>query len=476
VSNSGPAGAGAVAGAPPQALLDGQARNEQLASNGRQLALSLYVMLKSCTMYDSNNRFWERPLSQIAEVIKWHFGDGVGKPLSLASIEKALFINGTLVRLDSSSYGAMRFVTRAFDQMGVEEMSFLGALGEQELHALIAVFRDAIRVRSGEPLLNAQIPGIRFGRKIVRETEEEKRDKLDPRVAAVTAYAHCAASCAEFRNLFLAGGNPTLVRLKRASQELVTTATQHPDLLVGLTQLPRVRGTAAGHMVNCAAYSLLLSRKLKLPRRSFGELALNAMLAPLGVAGREATTVKLSSAEQSEDGDATARVSAAVAMMKRYGALARPALVRSAIVYERSGADGGGRAYRLGMKPHLFSRVIAVAAAYDLAAQDALLDEALRRVVAQARNGALDGDVTALLSETLGLYPVGCTVRLTDGTLAVVVQAPNDPAKRASPIVRVLQGAGGRLVDLSAPGMKVGIAASVPPETNQVNVTHCFLL
>ncbi len=460
-------------------IADTSSKNEELAQNGRKLALGVYVALKSALLYDVNNRFWDRPLGSIAEVLHWHFGEGVGRPLALASIEKALFLNGTLVRLDAGSFGAMRFVARAFEQMGIEEVSFQGALAPADLLPLVSLFREAIRSRSGEPLLSAMVAGVRFRAITKRDEEAGDGDKIDPRVAAVTSFAHAAAACAEFRGLFLSGGNPSLVRLKRAGQELVSTALRHPDLLVGLTQLPRLRGTAAGHMVNTSAYALLLSRKLGLPRRSYGELALNAMLSPLGVATSADKAVAATPGAQAGRDDAGTRVSAAVGMMRRYGAVARPALVRSAIVHE-SGASTEGRAYRLGMKPHLFSRVIEVAARYDLGQQDALPDEALRRVVAQAgpppRGAGLDEDVVALLSEVLGLYPVGSTVQLSDGTVGVVVQAPTDAAQRSSPVVRVLQGAGGRLVDLSAPGAKVKIVGTLGPETQQVNVTHCFLL
>lgn len=463
----------ALAGGPAQGLVsDASGKNEELAANGRKLALAVYVMLKSALLYDVNNRFWERPLSMFDDVVRWHFGDGVGKPLALASVEKALFLNGTLVRLDAGSYGAMRFVSRAFDQMGLEEMAFLGPVSGDDLRPLVNVVRDAIRARSGEPLLDAVIPGVRFRRKVERQRDDEESTRVDPRVAAVQAYATSAATCAEFRSLFLGGGNPSLVRLKRAAQELVTAVLKHADLMVGLTQLPRLRGTAAGHMTNCATFSLLIARKLELPRRSYGELALNAMLAPLGIAARENQAVE--ARDGASGPDAVARMSAAVAMMKRYGALARPALVRSAIVHERS--DAHGREYRLGMKPHLFSRVIAAAAAYDLANQDALPDEALRRIVAQSRGGALDADVVALLSEALGLYPVGSTVKLSDGTTGVVVQAPQDPTRRAFPVVRVLQGTGGRLVDLGQAGGRLSITGTLAPETQQINVAHCFLL
>lgn len=460
---------------PGLGIADASSKNEELAQNGRKLALGIYVMLKSALLYDVNNRFWDRPLGSIAEVLHWHFGEGVGRPLALASLEKALFLNGTLVRLDAGSFGAMRFVTRAFDQLGIEEIAFAGVLGPPDLLPLVNLFREAIRSRSGEPLLNALVAGVRF-RAVTAREEAAEQDKVDPRVAAVSSFAQAAAACAEFRGAFLSGGNPSLVRLKRAGQELVTTALRHPDLLVGLTQLPRLRGTAAGHMVNTSAYALLLSRKLALPRRSYGELALNAMLSPLGVASRADKAVTASPTTQAGKDEAGARVSAAVGMMRRYGAVARPALVRSAIVHE-SGAKTEGRAYRLGMKPHLFSRVIDAAARYDLAQQDALPDEALRRVVAQAGpGGGLDEDVVALLSEVLGLYPVGSTVQLSDGTVGVVVQAPVDPSQRSSPVVRVLQGAGGRLLDLSAPGVRVKIVGTLGPETQQVNVTHCFLL
>lgn len=453
-------------------LTEAQGRNEELAQNGRKLALGVYVVLKSALLYDINNRFWERPLGALEEVVRWHFGDGVGKPLVLAAVEKALFLNGTLIRLDAGSYGAMRFVSRAFDQMGIQEMTFLGPLAAEDLRPLVEVVRDALKARSGEPLLANGVAGVRFSPKVKKDDEAEA-DKIDPKLAAVNAYANTAAACAEFRGAFLSGGNPSLVRLKRAGQELVTTAIRHPDLLVGLTQLARLRGTAAGHMVNSAAYALLLSRKLGLPRRSYGELALNAMLAPLGVAGRGRDGSPGAGGGEAEE--ASARVSAAVAMMRRYGAVARPALVRSAIVHESTFSGEGGQSYRLGMKPHLFSRVIAVAAAYDLALADALPDEALRRVVAQARGGGLDQDVVALLSEVLGVYPVGSTVRLSDGTVGVVVQAPRDPTMRSSPIVRVLQGAGGRLVDLSE-STSLKVVSTVPPEPQQINVAHCFLL
>ncbi len=451
-------------------LTEAQGRNEELAQNGRKLALGVYVVLKSALLYDVNNRFWERPLGALEEVVRWHFGDGVGRPLVLAAIEKALFLNGTLIRLDAGSYGAMRFVSRAFDQMGIQELTFVGPVTAEDLRPLVNVVRDAIKARSGEPLLANTVAGVRFSPKLAKDDDEAEGDKIDPKIAAVNAYANTAAACAEFRGAFLSGGNPSLVRLKRAGQELVTTAVKYPDLLVGLTQLARLRGTAAGHMVNSAAYALLLSRKLGLPRRSYGELALNAMLAPLGVADRAKDAPAGSGADE-----ASARVSAAVAMMRRYGAVARPALVRSAIVHESTFGGAGAQSYKLGMKPHLFSRVIAVAAAYDLAMSDALPDEALRRVVSQARGGALDEDVVALLSEVLGVYPVGSTVRLSDGNVGVVVQAPRDPSMRSSPIVRVLQGAGGRLVDLSeSPSLKV--VSTVPPEPQQINVAHCFLL
>jgi hypothetical protein len=458
-------------------VLETQAKNEELAAAGRKLALGIYVILKSALLYDINNRFWERPLGSIEEVIRWHFGEGVGKPLALASLEKALFLNGTLVRLDASSYGAMRFVSRAFEQLGIEEIAFLAPLAGDDIRPLVTAFRDSIKARNSDPLVANVMNGIRVMQKVEKDRKEQDADKIDPKLSAVNAYANAAASCAEFRGLFLSGGNPSLVRVKRAGQELVTTAIKHPDLLVGLTQLPRLRGTAAGHMVNTAAYSLLLSRTLRLPRRSYGELALNAMLAPLGVSGRGNETVSASAESQGAGHDASSRVSAAVGMMRRYGAVARPSLVRSAIVYESAFAkDPNAQAYRLGMKPHLFSRVIAVASAYDLAMQDSLPDEALRKVVAQVRTGGLDGDVVALLSEVVGVYPVGSTVRLSDGTIGVVVQAPKDPRQRSSPVVRVLQGAGGRLLDLSMPGVNVQITATVPPESQQINVAHCFLL
>ena len=85
----------------------------------------------------------------------------------------------------------------------------------------------------------------------------------------------------------------------------------------------------------------------------------------------------------------------------------------------------------------------------------------------------LDPDVVRLLVETIGLFPVGTTVRLSDGSMAIVVEPnPGDPVR---PQVTVVADAPGRpvpryLCDL-ADG-ELHIEATADPAEMNINVGH----
>ena len=123
--------------------------------------------------------------------------------------------------------------------------------------------------------------------------------------------------------------------------------------------------------------------------------------------------------------------------------------------------------------------VAAVFGGWTSSSRKAMLpDQALRLLYNQV-NVRFDERIVRLFAGVMGLYPVGSTVRLSSGELAIVVQVSGEPAAFAKPRVKVFRSAQGQpadfLVDLMAAGETRTIAASVDPSEVQINVPQ-FLL
>ena len=116
---------------------------------------------------------------------------------------------------------------------------------------------------------------------------------------------------------------------------------------------------------------------------------------------------------------------------------------------------GDGSGVPLGIPSALMlenAKVVQIADIYLLLADPQLQDEpyfesdVLGYLIHQAGKGRFDREIVRGLIQTLSMYPVGAMVRLSDDSLAVVVQ-PN-PHNPFQPIVRTIE-SGSRVVDLS---------------------------
>jgi hypothetical protein len=125
-----------------------------------------------------------------------------------------------------------------------------------------------------------------------------------------------------------------------------------------------------------------------------------------------------------------------------------------------------------------------VACAFDLmtapsVGERRLLPDQAMRVLFDNAPGRFDTAAVQLFAHTVGLLPVGSTVRLSGGELAVVVEVPADAASYAEPRVRVVRDARGapadHLIDISQAGKSVRIEATVDAIHEGVNVAGYLL-
>ena len=118
-------------------------------------------------------------------------------------------------------------------------------------------------------------------------------------------------------------------------------------------------------------------------------------------------------------------------------------------------ADGGGYP-KLSRAPSLFSRIVSIADAYDAMTTDRpwrrayLPDEALGLMLAESGK-QFDPSLLKVFVNTLGFYPIGTLVRLTNGRLALVVFGSGVGERATRPVVAPLNEEGrieAKVIDL----------------------------
>lgn len=129
-----------------------------------------------------------------------------------------------------------------------------------------------------------------------------------------------------------------------------------------------------------------------------------------------------------------------------------PLTVRFAMYQSHERIDGSGYPRRRkGDRIHVFAQIVGVADMFDALVSDRPWRRALHpyrameKMVRDASKGKFDPAIIRALLAYIGLYPVGCRVELSDGSVASVVHGNEKAIDR--PVVKVLRDGRGRYPD-----------------------------
>jgi hypothetical protein len=292
---------------------------------------------------------------------------------------------------------------------------------------------------------------------------------------ALRAYLAVVAQLKEVTTAYETGRPPRIERVRRAIQQLCDAANDHEGAVAAFTRYEGLRGDGAGHSAAVAALSILMARQLGLPRRVISQVAMAAAMHATRSSlhlGCDADTPELAAASRR-----SGRVKTALDVTRGpIGGDVLQWLVNVGEMDDPHGADGAQRAIAV-------ARFVAVPCAFHLLVapppgQKALAPDLAVAAIQDGAGTRFDPVVAKLFVAVVGLYPVGTTVRLSNGATAVVVSMPTDLGAADRPVVKVIHAGDGMaadtLLDLSeAPAIHV--TGSVPVEEEVENPLH-FLL
>ena len=274
---------------------------------------------------------------------------------------------------------------------------------------------------------------------------------------------------------------------KKAVAECVKSIINSPDALMWLTQLKNVDEYTSQHSMNVCIFSIALGRQLDLSEPELEDLGLCGMMHDMGKMKVPIHILNKPGRLEPEE----------LAIMQSHPTLGQKLLIPShglpgcvidAAYGHHERLDGKGYPRKLtAERVAPYTRIVTIADMYDALSSDRVYKKGKThlesiKIMTQASGGQLDPSLVIKFIESLGIYPPGNLVELSDGEVAVVIES--NPVKKLKPKITMLLDENKkrikpRLVDLSkidldASGQTYAIKRMVRPEDYDIDINLLY--
>lgn len=426
--------------------------------------VQLSALLRQAQVYDLANVLFNNAIPSLVNLVRAAADDG---DLSIDLAADSFFINKTMVRLSSTSFEPAEVLKRTLARFDVQQVRFAANLTEADLREFLLAYQE--HLKSGRAADLKKLAG-RVAFVEVKNTAGAAA-VIDARQNVLRMYARLAVLLKETIDKAAAGKPFRSPLMRKTVQGLVQASEGRDALLSGLTRFPSFRGELHFHLAAVSALTLLMARRLQLPRTALIDVVMAAAFHDLG---------RVSQSAGASHGERwISQVPFDSMLLAVRDGFSPEATIQATAAWE----VGVPVKHADVWSPSLLGRLIAVPCAFELLtsppapARGLPPDQALR-VISDGVGRQYDARVVKLFTGTVGVFPVGSTVRLTNGAIAVVLDVPRDAHAFNRPLVKIVRDETGPcdvLLDLATDPAGLAVVAAVDPVDEQVNPTH-FLL
>ncbi|ANQ85240.1 HD-domain-containing protein [Azoarcus olearius] len=343
---------------------------------------------------------------------------------------------GLYVSLASVGWMRHPFLLNEFRISSEKQLAALRELG------IATIDWDPAR-STAEPLPETQPAGgseddtVDFGAAALDAMLDEKRARLEHLrqrreglARRERQFEQEAAAAAEILKGFPARANEAHARCKALVADVVAGLVGTESMVVHLVnQKARDPGPSA-HALNVMVLSLLLGRAARLPEDELRLLGVGALLHDLGKAELPPRIVRAAERTPPEETYYRAHIGYGIKALAAVREL--PVAVRNIVACHHEHSDGSGFPNALaGEKIPRLARIVAIANRYDNLCNPFDLTTAktpsvaLRQLFA-AEGKHFDGALLQLFVKTLGVFPPGSFVQLSNGATGLVIETHED--------------------------------------------------
>lgn len=419
---------------------------------GRRLLTSFYGGLSALKLYPLENSAVQQSLDELHALVRRIVEADGGAEVRV--VGDFFFLNETRLRLDLSNFSTFGSFARALQDHGIGAVEIGGGVQRNEWAPFLSVL---LRKATGDDpyaafldrMAGTPVENISF--RPEREVQEPAKNE-EALTAAKRTYAQSVQVAKDALGDVRLGKAVNVRKVKRAVQGIVDEVLSNENSMMTMTTLRDFDEYTFTHCVNVCIFSVIIGQRLGLEKPQLYELGLGALLhdvgkqrvdyhiinKPGGLTDEEWIQLK----EHTTEG--------LLCLFKMHGFADVP-YRQMLMAYEHhmktdlTGYPSNNRP----RDPTLFSRIVAVADAFDAGTsvrsyqyQPWPPDAVLKEMRDNPKRGFDPLLVKALITAT-GVYPVGTLVILDSYELAVVAEVNKNPDLLHRPKVKVISDAMG---------------------------------
>jgi HD-GYP domain-containing protein (c-di-GMP phosphodiesterase class II) len=449
----------------PAATIAGSFDADACEGLARQFLMTLAQIVSVCRFHQIDNEAVRIPIALLSEWTRVLCA--AEQKFTIFGEDGQVFVNQKRVRFTGGSFETIQKLLRGLEERGLAGLEFRAPVDTEELRSFLTAFQSVNRQSADaagdveRAVASAGVRGIAVLRPGGQRQGSNKLHSLDDAAMAALLYAKAVVLLREtIRNWDdETTRNQLGARSTRIIQGIITLAERDRRPFLWLLQVKNEREYLFTHGANVALLCILVGLRLGIDRNRLCDLGAAALFHDLGhiCLPPEVRTKTGLFSEEDYKAMALHPIHGTNLLLKLKN-LQPSLLARIVVNFEHNIASNGYPRKSWPRGEHVFSRIVAVANAYDAMTtrrsyRHALTpDEALRELWKHAGT-RYDSGIVHTFANVVGLYPLGTLVRLSSGEEAVVYHV--DPSAPRHPVVKIVRAADGsrpsvgRIVDLA---------------------------
>ncbi len=414
---------------------------------GRKILTAFYGTMSALKLYPVENETVQTALTDLHALVERIVQLDGG--LEVRVVGDFFFLNETRLRLDLSNFSTFGSFARSLHDHGIGAVEVLPGIQRSEWAPFVSMLLRTPDAEGPYETFKERFASAPVEHLDLRPATdvEEPQDDAEALTAAKRTYAQSVKVAKDVLGDMRIGKAVNVRKVKRAVQGIVDQVLSNESSMVTMTTLRDFDEYTFTHCVNVSIFSVIIGQRLELERLQLYELGLGALFHDIGKQRIDHEVINKSGSLTDEEWDELREhPTEGLLLLFDMAGFADVPYRQMLMAYEHhmkvdlSGYPPNKRP----REPSLFSRIVAVADAFDAGTSvrsyqyepwppDAVLQE-----MRDNPKRGFDTLLVKVLITATGVYPVGTLVILDTHELAVVAQVNPDPDMLHRPRVRVI--------------------------------------
>ncbi|MEE9230410.1 MAG: HD domain-containing phosphohydrolase [Acidobacteriota bacterium] len=455
----------------------------------REVLQQFAVLIRNSYLHGPGNKVFDEPMAKFQTALQQILSQE--HQFDLERIGSEFFANRIRMRMEIRNLHAYTYVADEMGKRGLGGFRFTAVPARPALSAFLSLL---VRSPADTPgiveKLNRALDTQRIAEiEVLAPRQEEEAKTEDRRQRAIQTYQQALDFIRDCMTKFESPSEINPGDAKRIVHKLVDMADDDGDgfSMLGLATIKDHDAYTFNHMVNVCVLAIAFGRRLGLRRNQLAQLGLCALYHDIGKLHIPLDVLNalgpLTEEQWACMGNHTVYAARTLfdVVDKDPSAVNR---ILTALQHHLQYDGNGYPKLQVLRRQGLFTRIIAIVDAFDamttkrIYQRQFLPDEALAKIY-QSAGTRYDPLLVKAFFNCMGIFPVGSTVLLGTGELAVVFETNPDPGRLHQPKVKVVTDTNKRLLEeaflagLSSSGQENrGIVRCIDPEQFGINSAH----